>query len=46
MSEYDTIKRFSFYLGDDYLLLASTEKEADTNVVVAEIIELYYKNQK
>ncbi len=45
MAEYDTIKRFSFYLGDDYLLLVSTEKEADTNAVVDEIIKLYYKNR-
>jgi hypothetical protein len=45
MAEYDTIKRFSFYLGDDHLLLVSTEKEVDTNVVVDEIIELYNKNQ-
>ncbi len=44
MAEYDTIKRFSFYLGDDHLLLVSTEKESDTNVVVDKIIELYYKN--
>ena len=45
MSEYDTIKRFSFYLGDDYLLLVSAEKDHDTNVVVDEVIKLYYKNQ-
>jgi len=45
MAEYDTIKRFSFYLGDDHLLLVSTAKEIDTNVVVDEIIKLYYKNQ-
>jgi len=45
MAEYDKIKRFSFYLGDDHLLLVSTEKDSDTNVVVDEIIELYYKNQ-
>ena len=45
MAEYDTIKRFSFYLGNDHLLLLSTEKEADTNTVVDEIIKLYYKNQ-
>ena len=44
MAEYDTIKRFSFYLGDDYLLLVSTEKEADTNSVVDKVIQLYYKN--
>ncbi len=45
MAEYDTIKRFSFYLGGDHLLLVSTEKDSDTNVVVDEIIKLYYKNQ-
>ncbi|MCJ8305922.1 MAG: hypothetical protein HRU07_02610 [Nitrosopumilus sp.] len=45
MSEYDKIKRFSFYLGDDYLLLVSAEKDHDTNVVVDEVIKLYYKNQ-
>ncbi len=45
LAEYEKIKRFSFYLGDDHLLLVSTEKDSDTNVVVDEIIELYYKNQ-
>jgi len=45
LGEYDKVKRFSFYLGDDYLLLVSTEKDDDTNVVVDEVIKLYYKNQ-
>ena len=45
LAEYDKIKRFSFYLGDDYLLLVSTEKDADTNVIVDKVIKLYYKNQ-
>jgi hypothetical protein len=45
LAEHDKIKRFSFYLGEDHLLLLSTEKDADTNVVVDEIIKLYYKNQ-
>jgi len=27
------------------MLLVSTEKEADTNLVVDEIIKLYYKNR-
>jgi len=45
MAEYDTIKRFSFYLGNEHLLLLSTEKEADTDMIVDEIIKLYYKNQ-
>ena len=46
MAEYDTIKRFSFYLGDEHLLLVSTEKDSNTDEVVDEIIKLYYKNQK
>ena len=45
LAEHDKVKRFSFYLGEDHLLLLSTEKEADTNMVVEEIIKLYYKNQ-
>jgi len=45
LAEYDKIKRFSFYLGDDYLLLVSTEKDNDTNAVVDKVIQLYYKNQ-
>ena len=45
LAEYDKIKRFSFYLGDEHLLLVSTEKDCDTNIVVDEVIKLYYKNQ-
>jgi len=45
LAEHDKVKRFSFYLGDDHLLLVSTEKDADTNEVVDKIIKLYYKNQ-
>jgi hypothetical protein len=45
LAEYDKLKRFSFYLGDDYLLLVSAEKDADTKKVVDEVIKLYYKNQ-
>lgn len=45
LGEYDKIKRFSFYLGNDHLLLVSTEKDLDTNFVVDEVIKLYYKNQ-
>ncbi len=45
LAEHDNVKRFSFYLGEDHLLLLSTEKDADTNVVVDKIIKLYYKNQ-
>ena len=46
LAEYDKIKRFSFYLGDDHLLLVSTEKDADTNQVVEKVIKLYYDNLK
>ncbi|MGY5150775.1 MAG: hypothetical protein ACW9XA_00695 [Candidatus Nitrosopumilus sp. bin_6a] len=45
LAEYDKVKRFSFYLGDDHLLLVSTEKDCDTDVVVDQVISLYYKNQ-
>ncbi len=45
LAEYDKIKRFSFYLGDDNLLLVSAEKDANTNHVVESVIKLYYKNQ-
>lgn len=38
LGEYDKIKRFSFYLGDDHLLLVITEKDDDTNVVVDQVI--------
>ena len=44
MSEYEKIKRFSFYLGDDYLLLVSAEKDVDTNVVVDKVIKIYHEN--
>jgi len=46
LAEYDKIKRFSFYLGDDHLLLVSTEKDADTNKIVEKVISLYYENLK
>ena len=46
LGEYEKVKRFSFYLGEDNLLLVSTEKDADTNQVVDEVIKLYYKNQE
>ncbi|MGI9565684.1 MAG: hypothetical protein ACR2LL_01560 [Nitrosopumilus sp.] len=45
LAEYEKVKRFSFYLGDDHLLLVSAEKDDDTNVVVDEVIKLYYENQ-
>jgi hypothetical protein len=44
LAEYDEVKRFSLYLGDDHLLLVSAEKEVDTDKVVDTIIQLYYKN--
>lgn len=44
LGEYEKVKRFSFYLGDDNLLLVSAEKDADTNSVVNNVIKLYYKN--
>ncbi len=46
LAEYDKVNRFSFYLGDDYLLLVSTEKNLDTISVVNQVIKLYYENQE
>jgi hypothetical protein len=44
LAEHENIKRFSFYLGEDNLLLVSTEKDADTKEVVDGIIKLYHQN--
>ncbi len=46
LAEYDKVKRFSFYLGDDYLLLVSTEKDSDTDLIVEQVIKLFYENQE
>jgi hypothetical protein len=45
LAEHENIKRFSFYLGEDHMLLLSTEKDADTNGIVDKVIKLYYENQ-
>lgn len=45
LAEYDKVKRFSFYLGDDHLLLLSAEIDCDTSMLVDNVIEIYYKNQ-
>ena len=45
LAEFENIKRFSFYLGNDHLLLVSSEKDTDSNVVVDKVIKLYYHNQ-
>lgn len=44
LAEYEKVKRFSFYLGDEHLLLVSSEKDNDTNKVVDKIIRLYHEN--
>lgn len=43
LAEYENVKRFSFYLGNEHLLLVSADKDQDTNKVVSEVIELYHK---
>ena len=45
LAKYDRVKRFSFYLGDDHLLLVSAEQDADTDTIVDKVIKLYYENQ-
>ncbi|MDX1596664.1 MAG: DUF6659 family protein [Nitrosopumilaceae archaeon] len=43
LAEHEKIKRFSFYLGDDYLLRVSTEKDCDTDKIVESVIKLYHQ---
>ena len=45
LAEYENVKRFSFYLGNDHLLLVSSEKNNDVNTVADEIIRTYNKNK-
>jgi len=40
MSEYEKIKRFTFYLNEDELLLVSTETDADTELIIQNIKKL------
>lgn len=42
LAEYENVKRFLFYLGDDHLLLVSTVLDDDPNKVVSEVIKLYH----
>ena len=44
MAEYEKVKRFSFYLGEEHLLLVSSEKDNDTSKVADEIIKIYHEN--
>lgn len=44
LAEHENVKRFSFYLGEDHMLQLSTEKDADTNVIVDKVIKLYHEN--
>jgi hypothetical protein len=46
LAEYDKVKRFSFYLGDEHLLLVSAERDCNTHNVVDKVIQLYYENQE
>ncbi len=40
MTEYERIKRFTFYLNDNYLLLVSTELDADHVTMISKIQKL------
>ena len=46
LGDYEKVKRFSFYLGEDNLLLVSVEKDVPTDDVVDKVIKLYYENLK
>ena len=43
LAYYDKVKIFSFYLGDDYLLLVTTETDSNTDKIVGQVIEIYHK---
>ncbi|MCA9811362.1 MAG: hypothetical protein KC483_00675 [Nitrosarchaeum sp.] len=45
LGEFEKIKRFSFYLGEDNLLLVSTEKDTNTESVVKDVIRIYYEHK-
>ncbi len=40
MTEYERVKRFTFYLNDNYLLLVSTELDADHVTMISKIQKL------
>lgn len=40
LAEYEKIKRFTFYLEKDKILLVSTELEADSNLIIDRIRQL------
>lgn len=43
MAEYERVRRFSFYLGKEHLLLVSSEKDNDANMTADRIIKLYHE---
>ena len=45
LAHSEKIKLFSFYLGEENLLLLSTEPDADTKNVVDKVIEIYHSNK-
>jgi hypothetical protein len=40
MSEYEKIKRITFPLGEDHLLLVTTEVDADHNKIIRDILPM------
>jgi len=43
LADSEKIKLFSFYLGEENLLLLSAEPNSDTKNVVEQVIEIYHK---
>ena len=43
LADSEKLKLFSFYLGEDNLLLLSAEPNADTKSIVDKVIEIYHQ---
>ena len=43
LADSEKLKLFSFYLGEENLLLLSAEPESDTKNIVEKVVEIYHK---
>ncbi len=43
LAHSERLKLFSFYLGEETLLLLSAEPDSDTGIIVQKVIEIYHK---
>lgn len=43
LADSEKLKLFSFYLGEENLLLLSAEPDSDTTILVDKVVEIYHK---